>query len=118
VRIPPSDALNLFKKSYPKVSNEEGKVQIVQEALDYLFKKNKISDEELNAWTKQLIQIGTQDRRIISEFHSSLFYGLHTLRLKYYNNVQLNQALAQAMKSFTSDFRRSASTPWEKGMCV
>ncbi|KAA1098006.1 hypothetical protein PGT21_026467 [Puccinia graminis f. sp. tritici] len=108
-------ALSLFKESYPKISGQQGKVDIVQEALDYLFKRDKISDGELNAWTKKLIQIGTQDRRIISEFHSSLFYGLHTLRLKYYNNVQLTQALAQAMKSFTSEFRQSASTPLEKG---
>ncbi|WAR55633.1 hypothetical protein PtB15_6B376 [Puccinia triticina] len=113
-------AVTLFKKRYSDSMTIDQQIRLVQEALDYLFKQRKISPKALEEWVKKFIEIGTKHESIISDFHSTLFYGLHTLRLKYDQikklRIVIHTHLNKAMKSFPMSFRQSAGTQWEKAL--
>ncbi|POW06034.1 hypothetical protein PSTT_09292, partial [Puccinia striiformis] len=106
-----SEALKLFKNLYGKKLAEKEKLSLVTEALDYLFKQNELSAKELTAWVEKLIKIGTEDEKI-STFHAPLFYGLHTMALKYSQKPELYPLIADPLKNF----RKTASSEMEKAL--
>ncbi|KAI9613026.1 hypothetical protein H4Q26_010297 [Puccinia striiformis f. sp. tritici PST-130] len=112
-------ALKLFKNLYGKKLAEKEKLSLVTEALDYLFKQNELSAKELTAWVEKLIKIGTEDEKI-STFHAPLFYGLHTMALKYSQKPELYPLIAdplkKVMKSLPDSFRKTASSEMEKAL--
>ncbi|KAH9451523.1 hypothetical protein Pst134EA_025473 [Puccinia striiformis f. sp. tritici] len=114
-----SEALKLFKNLYGKKLAEKEKLSLVTEALDYLFKQNELSAKELTAWVEKLIKIGTEDEKI-STFHAPLFYGLHTMALKYSQKPELYPLIAdplkKVMKSLPDSFRKTASSEMEKAL--
>lgn len=115
--------VELFTSIYRTDRSVQGRVKLAKEAVDYLLKNPELAEEEVIHWVQSIINIGSDflDGNSL-EFRSTLFYGLHTLVLKYYDNPTLRSSIAdplyQAMEKIRHEMGGSITSVWDKGACA
>jgi hypothetical protein len=94
---------------------------IAQEVVHYLL-NHEVPEAELKKWVDQMIAFGEKSNAGYSgEFRTTLFYGLHSLVLKYYKNPELRvifPPLEKAMNRIKLLEGPQWTTEWDKGACI
>ncbi|WAQ85757.1 hypothetical protein PtA15_6A386 [Puccinia triticina] len=113
-----SPTVKLFEDLFRQEKTVQGRLKLAQEAVDYLTKTPSLQEKELGEWVAKIIKIAKSGSGHNLQLLSTLFYGLHSVVLKNYNNeilrISMISKIDQGVKRIRVRWGSTIVTEWDQ----